>query len=64
MLAAVALQEELAAAGYVKAAVDAGLAAKGAAKGRKAAKKGSGASASSLQGFRTFTSPGGLQARQ
>lgn len=53
------VQEELVAGGYMKPAADAALAGKGAAKGRKAAKKGGG-SGQGAAGFRRYTSPGGL----
>ena len=55
------LQAELVAGGFMKPQADAQAAAKGAAKGRKAAKRqGSGGSG---QGFRSYTTPAGLQAR-
>ena len=46
------------AAGFLKKAADAQAAVKGAAKGKKAAKRQGGASG---PGFRTYTAPGGLQ---
>ena len=46
------------AAGFMKPPADAQAAAKGAAKGRKAAKR---QGAASGPGFRTYTAPGGLQ---
>ncbi len=51
-------QEELVAAGYMKAPSEAVLAEKGKAKGRKAAKRQGG---KQLEGFRAFESPSGLQ---
>ena len=55
---AVPWQEELVAAGYMKAPSEAVLAEKGRAKGRKAAKRQGG---KKLEGFRAFESPSGLQ---
>ena len=52
-----ALQEELVQQRFVKPAPDAALAAKGAAKARKAKRK----SASTEPDFREFQSPGGFQ---
>ena len=46
------------AAGFLKKAADAQAAVKGAAKGKKAAKRQGGPSG---PGFRTYTAPGGLQ---
>ena len=51
-------QEELVAAGYMKAPSEAVLAEKGKAKGRKAAKRQGG---KKLEAFRAFESPSGLQ---
>lgn len=53
------MQDELVQNGYAKPSPDAAAAAKGAAKGRKAAKRAKG-SASSSHPFRQFTSPSGL----
>lgn len=47
---------------FMKAPADAALAAKGAAKGRKAQKR-SGSGVSGLDRFRRFTSPSGLTVR-
>ncbi|KAK9848333.1 hypothetical protein WJX84_002062 [Apatococcus fuscideae] len=53
------IQDELVAGRFMKAPADAALAAKGAAKGRKAQKR-SGSAAAGLDRFRRFTSPSGL----
>ena len=52
------MQGELVAGSFMKPAADAQAAVKGAAKGRKAAKR---QGAGSGTGFRSYTSPGGLQ---
>lgn len=54
------MQEELVAGKYMRAPADASLADKGRAKGRKANKKAA-AGAASLQGFRKYSSPSGIQ---
>eukprot|EP00884_Botryococcus_braunii_P014256 jgi/Botrbrau1/22831/Bobra.0132s0154.1 len=54
------MQEEMVAGKYLRPPSDAALAAKGAAKARKAAKRG-GASGTPKNQFRRFTSPGGFE---
>ena len=53
-------QEKLVAGKYMRATAEASVADKGRAKGKKAAKR-AGAGSSSLQGFRKYTTPAGLQ---
>ena len=54
------MQEELVTGKYMRSPADAGLADKGRAKGRKANKRAAGGAAS-LQGFRKYSSPSGIQ---
>lgn len=54
------IQEELVAGKYMRAPAEASLADRGRAKGRKAVKR-AGSGSNSLQGFRKYTTPAGMQ---